>query len=57
MSKLLHMPEVLANTTHATINQWLVAEGDHIVIGQCIAEVETDKAVVELIAEQGNVNQ
>ncbi|OTG88291.1 pyruvate dehydrogenase complex dihydrolipoamide acetyltransferase [Acinetobacter sp. ANC 4558] len=52
MSKLLHMPEVLANTTHATINQWLVAEGDHIVIGQCIAEVETDKAVVELIAEQ-----
>lgn len=52
MSKLLHMPEVLANTTHATINKWLVAEGDQIVIGQCIAEVETDKAVVEMIAEE-----
>ncbi|GAA5017171.1 pyruvate dehydrogenase complex dihydrolipoamide acetyltransferase [Acinetobacter puyangensis] len=52
MSKLLHMPEVLANTTHATINKWLVAEGDSIIIGQCIAEVETDKAVVEMIAEQ-----
>lgn len=52
MSKLLHMPEVLANTTHATINKWLVAEGDNIVIGQCIAEVETDKAVVEMIAEE-----
>jgi pyruvate dehydrogenase E2 component (dihydrolipoamide acetyltransferase) len=46
------MPEVLANTTHATINKWLVAEGDNIVIGQCIAEVETDKAVVEMIAEE-----
>lgn len=52
MSKLLHMPEVLANTTHATINKWLVAEGDNIVIGQCIAEVETDKAVVEMVAEE-----
>ncbi|AOA57768.1 pyruvate dehydrogenase complex dihydrolipoamide acetyltransferase [Acinetobacter larvae] len=51
MSTLLHMPEVLANTTHATINKWLVAEGDQIVIGQCIAEVETDKAVVEMVAE------
>lgn len=55
MSKLLHMPEVLANTTHATINKWLVAEGDNIEIGQCIAEVETDKAVVEMIAEDAGL--
>lgn len=52
MSKLIHMPEVLANTTHATINKWLVAQGDQIVVGQCIAEVETDKAVVEMVAEE-----
>lgn len=55
MSQLLHMPEVLANTTHATINQWLVKEGDSIVIGQCIAEVETEKAVIEMMAEQDGV--
>lgn len=52
MSKILHMPEVLANTTHATINKWLIQEGDSIVVGQCIAEVETDKAVVEMVAEE-----
>lgn len=55
MSKLLHMPEVLANTTHATINQWLIKEGDTIVVGQCIAEVETEKAVIEMMAEQDGV--
>nr|WP_174505887.1 pyruvate dehydrogenase complex dihydrolipoamide acetyltransferase [Acinetobacter sp. Marseille-Q1620] len=52
MSKLLYMPEILANTTHATINKWLVKAGDHIAAGQAIAEVETDKAVIELTAEE-----
>ncbi|MBP6116608.1 MAG: 2-oxo acid dehydrogenase subunit E2 [Neisseriaceae bacterium] len=52
MSKLLHMPEVLANTTHATINKWLVQEGDAVVVGQVIAEVETDKALVDMVAEE-----
>lgn len=52
MSKLLHMPEVLANTTHATINKWLVQEGDTVVVGQVIAEVETDKALVDMVAEE-----
>lgn len=52
MSKLLHMPEILANTTHATINKWLINVGDSISKGQVIAEVETEKAVIELVAEE-----
>ncbi|MGO3857613.1 MAG: dihydrolipoamide acetyltransferase family protein [Neisseriaceae bacterium] len=55
MSQLLHMPEVLANTTHATINKWLVQEGDTVVVGQVIAEVETDKALVDMEAEADGI--
>lgn len=55
MSQLLHMPEVLANTTHATINKWLVQEGDAVVVGQVIAEVETDKALVDMEAEADGI--
>ncbi|BAN28176.1 dihydrolipoamide acetyltransferase (plasmid) [Caballeronia insecticola] len=45
------MPEVAANATHATLQSWLRTEGEMIEIGDCLAEIETDKAVVELTAE------
>lgn len=51
MSSIIRMPEVLANVTEAAIARWLVAPGDTVTIGQPLADVETDKAVVEYAAE------
>lgn len=55
MAKLLHMPEVSANATHAAIKNWTLKEGDTISAGDCIAEIETEKALVELAAEEDAV--
>ena len=52
MPYMLRMPEVAANATHATLVCWNMAEGDQIEAGQSIADVETDKAVLELPVEQ-----
>ena len=49
------MPEVAANATHATLVSWNKAQGDRIQAGESIADVETDKAVLELPVEQGGV--
>ncbi|MQT77551.1 biotin/lipoyl-containing protein, partial [Pseudomonas helleri] len=55
MAKLLHMPEVSANATHAAIQNWAIKEGETIAVGDCIAEIETEKALVELAAEEEGV--
>lgn len=55
MAKLLHMPEVSANATSAVIQKWVKQEGDSIIAGDCIAEIETEKALVELMAEEDAV--
>lgn len=51
MATVMRMPEVLANTGEAIIQTWLVAVGQSIAIGDPIAEIETEKAVVEYAAE------
>lgn len=55
MAILLHMPEVTANATQATLQAWTRNEGDTVAVGDCIAEIETDKAVVELNADSAGV--
>ncbi|MFM0094619.1 pyruvate dehydrogenase complex dihydrolipoamide acetyltransferase [Paraburkholderia sediminicola] len=55
MPILLRMPEVAANATQATLQAWTKNEGDTIAVGDCIAEIETDKAVVELNADSAGV--
>ncbi|MBW8699099.1 Dihydrolipoyllysine-residue acetyltransferase component of pyruvate dehydrogenase complex [Streptomyces sp. MBT84] len=52
MPKVLRMPEVAAGSTEAVLSQWLVEEGAGFSAGDLIAAVETDKAVVEIEAEQ-----
>jgi pyruvate dehydrogenase E2 component (dihydrolipoamide acetyltransferase) len=52
MATQIKLPEVAAGATHAVISSWLVNVGDTIVVGQQLAEIETDKAVVELVAEE-----
>ena len=51
MATLVRMPEVLTGITEAAIQTWLVAEGETVAVGTPIAEVETEKAVVEYAAE------
>ncbi|MBV2180048.1 pyruvate dehydrogenase complex dihydrolipoamide acetyltransferase [Castellaniella sp. MT123] len=55
MAVLLQMPEVAANMESATIVAWSKAEGDPVAVGDCLAEIETDKAVIEFNAESDGV--
>ena len=51
MASIMRMPEVLANATEAVISKWLIDEGASFTVGQSMAEVETEKALVEVLAE------
>ncbi|MDQ0821607.1 pyruvate dehydrogenase E2 component (dihydrolipoamide acetyltransferase) [Arthrobacter sp. V4I6] len=51
MAEILRMPEVLAGASEASIQTWLVSQGSVLVVDQPIAEIETEKATVELTAE------
>jgi len=55
MATVVRMPSVLAGASEAVISTWLVAPGDEVIVGKPIAEIETDKAVVEYAAEQAGV--
>ncbi|MBB5166211.1 dihydrolipoamide acetyltransferase family protein [Mycobacterium sp. AZCC_0083] len=51
MATVVRMPEVLANAGEAVIQTWLVSVGQEIAIGDPLAEIETEKAVVEYVSE------
>jgi pyruvate dehydrogenase E2 component (dihydrolipoamide acetyltransferase) len=51
MSTIVRMPEVLAGTTEAAIQTWMVTVGQKITVGMPLAEVETEKANVEYASE------
>ncbi|CAN5615416.1 pyruvate dehydrogenase complex dihydrolipoamide acetyltransferase [soil metagenome] len=55
MATVVRMPEVLANATEAVIQAWLVSVGQSISVGDPLAEIETEKAVVEYAAEVDGV--
>ncbi|MBA8821887.1 hypothetical protein BRY73_18140 [Ochrobactrum sp. P6BS-III] len=48
MPEFLVMPSVVANARDGTIARWLKVEGDAVVSGEAFAEIETDKAVIEI---------
>ncbi len=51
MATIIRMPEVLAGSAEAAIQTWLVTVGQEITVGVPLAEVETEKAIVEYAAE------
>lgn len=51
MATIITMPAVVADATEAALQDWLVSVGDIIATGQPIAEIETEKATVEMQAE------
>jgi pyruvate dehydrogenase E2 component (dihydrolipoamide acetyltransferase) len=55
MATILRMPEVLANATEAVLSVWTVEEGAAFSTGDTLAEVETEKALVDLPAEQDGI--
>lgn len=51
MAQIIRMPSVMANATDAVLSEWLASPGQTIAVGDPLAEIETDKAVVEYAAE------
>lgn len=51
MATLLNMPAILADATEAVLYAWFKAAGDSVTAGEPIAEIETEKANVEMEAE------
>ncbi len=55
MASVVRMPSVQAGATEAAIASWLVQPGDTVAVGTPIAEIETEKALVEYAAEEAGV--
>ena len=55
MARLLRMPEVAANATEAVLSDWTVAENASFAAEDTLATVETEKAVVDVEAEESGV--
>lgn len=56
MATYIEMPQLADTMTSGVINRWLIKEGDTVAFGQVIAEVQTDKAAMEMSSfEDGTV--
>lgn len=55
MAHLIKLPSVAADTSGGTLHQWLKKEGDTVAVGDALVEIETEKAIVEINAEQAGV--
>ncbi len=56
MASAIQMPKLSDTMTEGTIQKWLVKEGEQVRAGDPIAEVETDKATLEMEAyESGTI--
>ncbi|WIX77398.1 dihydrolipoamide acetyltransferase family protein [Amycolatopsis carbonis] len=53
MATLLRVPEVATGSTEAVLSEWLVPENEAFDAGTALAVLETDKAAVEVEAEDG----
>ncbi len=51
----IHMPKLGYDMEEGRIESWLVAVGDEVKRGQPIAEIETDKIVIEMESLAGGV--
>ncbi|SHH13214.1 dihydrolipoamide acetyltransferase family protein [Pollutimonas bauzanensis] len=53
MATAIIMPSISSSTTEVILTRWLKKDGDTVAKGEIIAEIETDKAVIEVEAEAG----
>jgi pyruvate dehydrogenase E2 component (dihydrolipoyllysine-residue acetyltransferase) len=55
VSAVIRLPEVLTGMSEATLISWSVQVGEQVRVGQPLADVETEKASVEYLAEVSGV--
>jgi pyruvate dehydrogenase E2 component (dihydrolipoamide acetyltransferase) len=55
MATVIRMPAALAGVTEGAIQTWMAKPGETIAAGQALAEIETEKAVVEFESEVGGI--
>ena len=55
MSVSILMPALSPTMTEGTLSRWLKREGDAVAVGDVIAEIETDKATMEIEAVEEGV--
>jgi 2-oxoglutarate dehydrogenase E2 component (dihydrolipoamide succinyltransferase) len=55
MSVEIRVPPLGESIVEATIGKWLKQEGDSVNAGEALAELETDKVALEVMAEQSGV--
>jgi pyruvate dehydrogenase E1 component beta subunit len=55
MATNIFLPAMSPTMEEGNLAKWLVKEGDAVKAGQVIAEIETDKATMELEADEGGV--
>ncbi len=55
MPKLIKMPKLSDTMIEGTLAKWHIKEGDPVEIGQVIADVETDKATMEMQAFESGI--
>ena len=51
----IQMPKLSDTMTEGTLVRWLKKEGEKVVTGEVIAEVETDKATMEMVADDSGI--
>ncbi len=51
MATLIRMPEVAAGATEIVLSKWQVSVGSSVKVGDLLAEMETEKAVVDYMSE------
>ena len=58
MTIKITMPALSPTMTEGTLSKWLVKEGDQVKAGDILAEIETDKATMEVEAvDEGKVTK
>ena len=55
MTTKITLPSLSPTMSHGTLTKWLVAEGETVNNGQVIAEIETDKSILELESSANGV--
>jgi pyruvate dehydrogenase E2 component (dihydrolipoamide acetyltransferase) len=55
MAQYIEMPKLTDTMTDGTLVRWLKEEGDKVTAGEVIAEVETDKATMEMPADDSGI--
>jgi len=55
MAETILMPALSPTMEHGKLARWLVSAGDRVSAGDVVAEIETDKATMELESDNGGV--